>query len=133
MTSEWTIHEVPGGRILEYPAKGAPLGNVLSSLEMIGAARGHGAGWIAGPWKRLGDAFFQLRNGIAGEVLQRFVTYQLRMAVVGEIAPFCAASKALHDFVVECNRGIDVWFVGNLGELRERLRTRASQAESVDS
>jgi len=122
MGAETTIHEWHGGRILEYPADGSPLGNVSSSLQMIAAARCQGAEWIAVPKERLGDEFFLLRNGIAGEVLQKLVIYQLRIAIVGDIATLSAASKALHDFVVECNRGTNVWFVRDLEELKDRLR-----------
>jgi len=85
MTQETTIHESPGGRILEYPTEGSPLGNVSSSLEMIAAARSQDAEWIAVPIERLGEEFFQLGNGIVGEVLQKFVSYHLRVAILGEI------------------------------------------------
>jgi hypothetical protein len=122
MTQETTLHESQGCRILEYPAAGPPLGNVSSSLEMISAARSQEAEWVAVPIERLGEEFFHLRSGIAGEVLQKFMTYQLRIAIIGDITPLSAASKALHDFVVECNRGSTVWFVCNLEELNDRLR-----------
>jgi len=121
MTQETTIHESPGGRILEYPTEGSPLGNVSSSLEMIAAARSQDAEWIAVPIERLGEEFFQLGNGIAGEVLQKFVTYHLRVAILGEILRLSGPSKALHDFVVECNRGSTVWFLRDLEELQNRL------------
>jgi hypothetical protein len=121
MKEETTIHEWQDVRILEYPVKGLPLGNVSSSLEMIGTARSQRAEVVAVPVERLGDEFFQLRNGVAGEVLQKFVTYHLRVAIVGNITLLSTASKALHDFVVECNRGSTVWFVHNLEELNDRL------------
>lgn len=124
MTREVTIHELPFGRILEYPVEGPPLGNAPSSLEMIGAARGQNAEMVAIPIERLGEEFFQLPNGIAGEVLQKFVTYHLRIVVVGDISTLTVASKALHDFVVECNRGSTIWFVRDLEELKDRLRQR---------
>jgi hypothetical protein len=122
MSQETAIHESQGGRILEYPSNGLPLGNVSSSLEMISTAYSQRAELVAIPVERLGDEFFQLRNGIAGEVLQKFMTYHLRVAIVGDIRSQSAASKALHDFVVECNRGSAVWFVSNLDELNDRLR-----------
>lgn len=122
MSEEAKIRELQGCRILQYPAEGSPLGNVSSSLELISAARSQRAEMVAVPVERLGEEFFQLKSGIAGEVLQKFVTYQLRVAIVGDIASASAASKALHDFVVECNRGSDVWFVYDLEELKNRLR-----------
>jgi len=122
MGQETTLHESKGCRILEYPAKGSPLGRASSSLEMISAAHSQRAELVAIPVERLGDEFFQLRNGIAGEVLQKFVTYHLRIAIVGDIASLSAASKSLHDFVVECNRVSAVWFVRDMDELNDRLR-----------
>src|SRR5208337_4107981 len=125
MSQETTLRESKGCRILEYSAKGSPLGNVSSSLEMVSAAYSQRADLVAIPVERLGDEFLQLRNGIAGEVLQKFATYHLLLAIVGDITSRSAASKALHDFVVECNRGSTVWFVRSLEELKNRLRQRA--------
>jgi hypothetical protein len=122
MGQETTLHESHGSKILEYSAKGPQLGNVSSSLEIISTAYSQRAQLVAIPVERLGDVFFQLREGIAGEVLQKFATYCLRIAIVGDITSLCAASKALHDFVVECNRGSAVWFVRDLDELKDRLR-----------
>jgi len=121
MEQETTLHELQGSRILEYPVEGSPLGSASSSLEMIGAARSQRAELVAIPVERLGGEFFHLHNGIAGEVLQKFVTYQMRVAIVGDISVHSHASKALRDFVVECNRGSDLWFVRNFEELTERL------------
>jgi hypothetical protein len=97
---------------------------------MIGAAHSQGAQLVAIPIARLGEEFFHLRNGIAGEVLQKFVTYHLRIAILGDISPLGASSKALHDFVVECNRGSTIWFVRDLEELKDRLQQK-TQRESA--
>ena len=122
MGQETTLHESHGSKILEYSAKGPQLGNVSSSLEIISTAYSQRAQLVAIPVERLGDEFFHLRNGIAGEVLQKFATYRLRIAIVGDITSLSATSKALHDFVVESNRGSTVWFVHDLEELKDRLR-----------
>jgi len=125
MKQDTTLHESHGCRILEYPTKGSPLDNASSSVEIISAAYSQQAELVAIPVERLGDEFFQLRNGIAGEILQKFATYHLRIAIVGDITSLSAASEAFHDFVIECNRGSDVWFVRNLDELNHRLRRNA--------
>ena len=74
-------------------------------------------GWA----QRLGDAFFQLSTRVAGEAVQKFVNYGIRLAVVGDISAHVAASNALRDFVRESNRGRHVWFVDSLEELERRL------------
>jgi hypothetical protein len=99
-------------------------------MEMVGTAYSQRAELVVIQVERLGDEFFQLRNGIAGEVLQKFVTYHLQIAIVGDIASLSAASKALHDFVIECNRGSDVWLVRDLDELIDRLR-RSTRNQTV--
>ena len=100
-------------------------GEILSSpaliMDFIGAAFGAGAEWMALPVSRLSPDFFQLRSGLAGEVSQKFVNYQIRLAVVGDIQPWLQQSEALSAWVRECNRGQQVWFVVDLDELSRRL------------
>jgi hypothetical protein len=69
----------------------------------------------------LDDDFFNLRTGIAGEILQKFAVYGSRIAIVGDTADRAAASNAFAAFVAEANRGRDVWFVRDLEEIAKRL------------
>ena len=55
------------------------------------------------------EAFFDLRTGLAGEILQKFSNYRMKLAIVGDFSGY--ASKSLRDFMVECNRGGLVFFV----------------------
>lgn len=54
-------------------------------------------------------AFFDLRTGLAGSILQKVVTYSMRLAIVGDFSVF--HSRALADFIRESNRGSDIFFV----------------------
>lgn len=103
----------------------APDGPALSeetALDLIGEAIYHGAELVSVPAERCQDGFFTLRSGIAGAVMQKFVNYRLRLAIVGDISDHVASSDALRDFVYEANRNNHVWFVANQDELLERLR-----------
>ena len=80
-----------------------------------------GAEWIAVRAERLDPSFFDLSSGVAGEFVQKFVNYQQRLAVVGDLSGRLEESSALRDFVRECNRGRQVWFVADAGELTRRL------------
>jgi len=82
----------------------------------------HGAGLIVIPAERLDDDFFRLKTCVAGEMLQKFVNYRTRVAILGDISSFVAESAALRDFVYESNRGNQIWFVANHEELDERLK-----------
>jgi hypothetical protein len=50
-------------------------------------------------------------------MVQKFITYQLRLAIVGDTRAAQFESKPLRDFIREANRGQSVWFV----ERREEL------------
>ena len=73
------------------------------------------------PVERIEDRFFQLKTRIAGNILQKFVTYGVRLGIVGDIARYSVESSALRHFVYESNRGDRVWFAPNLEELEDRL------------
>lgn len=53
--------------------------------------------------------FFILSTGLAGDILQKYITYGIKLAIVGDFSIY--TSKPLHDFIWECNRGKDFFFV----------------------
>ncbi len=114
-------HVLSGARVFECAPDGAPLRSFRDAVDVIGASFEHRPHWIAIPVSRLGADFFRLRTRIAGEMLQKFVDYGLRVAIVGDISRFAAESEALRDFVHEANRGRQIWFVASLDELAHRL------------
>lgn len=67
----------------------------------------------------LSDDFFILSRGLAGEVLQKFINYHTKIAIVGNYSQY--TSKPLHDFIYESNQGRDVFFVGTEEEAIDRL------------
>ncbi|MFF4488019.1 DUF4180 domain-containing protein [Streptomyces sp. NPDC001544] len=114
-----TLHDV---RVLRCAADGPSLDGEAAALELIGDAYGHDAELVAVPVERVADEFFRLRSGVAGAVVQKFVNYRLRLAVVGDISPHVEASTALRDFVYESNQGGHLWFVSGHDALEDRLR-----------
>ncbi|SQD95554.1 DUF4180 domain-containing protein [Parafrankia sp. BMG5.11] len=92
-----------------------------NALDIIGTAMYLRAAWAAVPVTRLTPEFFELRSGLAGQILQKFVNYQVGLAVVGDISAFTAASGALRDLVRESNQGVHHWFVPDLDAARSRL------------
>src|SRR5690349_14636708 len=109
-----------GVPVLVCDPKGAPVAGTQDALDLIGAAFSR-ADMVAVPADRFDDRFFTLRTGLAGEIMQKFVNYRLRLVVVGDISAQVAASTALRDLVRESNQGNQVWFVADLDELDARL------------
>ncbi len=62
--------------------------------------------------------FFDLSTCLAGDILQKYTNYRMKIAIVGD---FSTAGKSLADFIRECNRGQQVFFVSTSQEAIERL------------
>ena len=114
------VQERNGVRVLVCAADGPTLAEVQDALDLIGAAFS-GSDVVALPASRLSDDFFELRTGLAGEVMQKFVNYQIRLAIVGDISERLAASASLRALVLESNQGRHIWFVPDLPALDARL------------
>lgn len=64
---------------------------------------------------QLPEMFFDLKTGFAGEVLQKFSTYKLSLAIIGDFSAY--KSKSLNDFIRESNRVGRIMFVNTINEL----------------
>jgi hypothetical protein len=114
-----TLHDV---RILRCDPEGPPLDGEAAAVDLIGDALGREADLVAVPVERVPDTFFGLSSGVAGAVMQKFVNYGLRLAIVGDVSRYLAESGALRDFLHETNRGNQVWFLPSFDDLADRLR-----------
>ncbi|MFF8814410.1 DUF4180 domain-containing protein [Streptomyces pactum] len=108
--------------VLVCPPEGDRIRGEREALDLIGDAGYRGARWVAVPAERFDEAFFRLSTRVAGDIVQKFVQYRTGLAVVGDISRHTAGSAALRDFVRECNRGRQTWFIADTDELRERLK-----------
>lgn len=67
----------------------------------------------------LNEDFFNLSTRVAGEILQKFINYQFKIAIVGDYSGY--TSKPLKDFIYESNKGKDIFFVSSEEDAIERL------------
>lgn len=65
------------------------------------------------------EDFFTLSTGLAGEILQKFINYQVKMAVYGDYSRY--TSKPLKDFIYESNQGRSFFFVPTREDAIRRL------------
>ena len=101
-----------------------PGGDVIGgrgARDLMAEAFGEGATMVAVPADQLEPAFFDLRSGVAGDILQVSVNYRMRLAIVGDLPEPAASSHAFAALVRESNAGTQHWFVTSLDALRERL------------
>jgi hypothetical protein len=110
-----------GHPVLLCSEQGPKISAEADAVDLMGVLWGREVDWLVLPKVRLSDDFLRLRTGLAGAVIQKFVTYRVRLAVVGDLSAEIAGSDALGDFVRESNAGAHVWFVPDLAVLEERL------------
>jgi hypothetical protein len=108
-----------GVLIGELVASGEPLHRTQDILDLIGSFYPEHVHGIILHEANLAPEFFQLRSGLAGEILQKFLTYQVKVAIVGNFQKY--TSKALADFIYECNKGSQIFFVSTCEEALVRL------------
>lgn len=116
--------ERSGTPVLVCAPDGPPIATERDALDLIGAAF-LGAEVVAVPARRLDDRFFALGTRVAGEIMQKFVNYRIRLAIVGDISRHMESSSALRALVAESNAGGHIWFVPDLDALDARLRASA--------
>jgi|SRR5690348_13263729 len=118
-------HDLNGIRILELDRSGPPIGSERDAVDLISQAAENKAGIVALPSERMATAFFELKTRVAGEMIQKFSIYGVRVAIVGDVSAAMTSSSAFRDFVRESNRGNIIWFVADLEMLKLRLLSTA--------
>lgn len=63
--------------------------------------------------------FFILSSCLAGEILQKFINYGVRLAIYGDFSGY--TSKPLKDFMYESNRGKDIYFQPSVSQAIDKL------------
>lgn len=71
----------------------------------------------------LTEDFFDLKTQLAGEILQKYVNYQVKLAIVGNYDAY--NSKSLKDFIYECNKGKQVFFLSSKEDALQALHSRS--------
>ncbi|GEO03145.1 hypothetical protein AAE02nite_08090 [Adhaeribacter aerolatus] len=69
--------------------------------------------------KNISPDFFDLKTGMAGEILQKFSTYRVRLAIVGDFSKY--SSRSLNHFIHESNQSRHINFVTSTTEALEIL------------
>lgn len=86
------------------------INSAQSALDLIATARyEYGEVKLVIRKEDVLEDFFDLKTRIAGEILQKFVNYNMAVAVVGDFSGY--SSKSLKDFIYESNKGRSVFFV----------------------
>lgn len=116
---EIIIHELHGTKIAEIRSDDLVINNVQDALDIMANADALGARKIILYEKNISPEFFQLKTGLAGEVLLKFTNYKVDLAIIGEFSKY--KSKSLEAFIYETNKGNQFYFVQNIETAKNRL------------
>ena len=116
-----SIHSIHDKRVLVCHDTGPTVSSEADGNDLLTAAMGERADVLVLPASRLGEDFLRLRTGVAGAIVQKFVNYRIRLAIVGDIGTALKKSEALRDFVREANKGQVFWVVESLDDVARKL------------
>jgi hypothetical protein len=113
-------HHRPAGTLVEITSPEVRIGEAQDFLDLMATLRHcHGAHGVILPSSAFSTDFFDLKTGLAGEILQKSSNYGFRLAVVGDFSGMDAGP--LRDFIRESNRGGLVMFAPSTEAALERL------------
>lgn len=96
--------------------------DVQSALDLMATVRYEtGCERIVIDKSLITESFFDLKTRLAGEILQKFINYRVKVAIVGDFSGY--ASKSLHDFIYESNGGNDIFFLPTEEQAIAKLST----------
>lgn len=111
---EIKTHTVNEEKIAEIISEEIIIKSVEDALDLVGNIYYQGFDKLVISEKNLTPDFFDLRNKLAGEILQKFSNYRIQLSIIGDFKKY--ESQSLRDFIMESNQGRQINFVGNLSE-----------------
>jgi len=113
------VKEIKNEKIAFVKCENKSIKNADDMLDIMGDANYLGANKIVLNKDYLTDDFFDLKTRIAGDILQKFSNYHMKIAIWGDFSIY--NSRSLKDFIYECNNGNTVFFSIDENEALSRL------------
>jgi hypothetical protein len=117
---EIQISQINGIGIAEIISEDIVIKETQDALDIMADSNYQGAWKIIIHQKNIIPDFFDLKTGIAGDILQKFSTYNVQLAIIGDFSKY--SSKSLKDFIFESNKHGRINFVNSIEEAKERLK-----------
>ena len=98
-----------GGKIAIVSSDEAVLTDAQTSLDtIVWLYYEYGAQKVLINKSAVAEEFFKLSSGLAGEIVQKFVNYHFKLAIVGDFSHY--TSEPLKAYMYESNRGKHLFF-----------------------
>ncbi len=106
---EFKMHELPTGRVAELIGDKQMIETAQDGLDVLGNAYYQEAAKVIVHEHQLSPDFFDLKTGLAGEILQKFSNYRVRLAIVGDFSKY--TGNSITSFIFESNKQGHINFV----------------------
>jgi hypothetical protein len=113
------IIDSEGIKIADVLADGLVIHETQDALDLMAEVSYLGSCRMILHEENISPAFFDLKTRLAGEILQKFSQYRVKLAIVGDFSKY--TSKSLKDFIWESNRFGHICFTDSLEEAKSRL------------
>jgi len=113
----YVLHDVNGVAVAEITRENPVIHGPQDFLEIM---MNMPADVLTVYQETLDATFFDLKSGLAGEILQKVVNYRCRLGVIGNFTQY--TSKSLQDFIRESNRSNTIVFAATFEEAVKRLQ-----------
>lgn len=108
-------HQIGNTNIAEIVSEEIVIATAEDGLDLLGNMYYQGFDGIILHSINITPEFFDLKTGIAGEILQKFSNYRMRLFIIGDFSGH--SSKSLADFIRESNTGKLVNFISSIDEI----------------
>lgn len=112
-------HKFNNTLIAEVVSEKIVIANIEDGLDLLGNLYFQQFDKIIIYEKNITPEFFDLKTEIAGEILQKFSNYRVRLAIIGNFNSY--QSKSFKDFVFESNKIGRISFVNTINQAKEAL------------
>jgi len=117
--------EIGGEPITEIISDSIELSSAQDAVDMMAKCFPSGSRKLIIHQKNICPEFFDLKTRVAGEILQKFINYYFKIAIVGDFSKY--TSKTLKDFIYESNKHGEINFVESVEEARQKLTKTAGR------
>ena len=115
-------HQSDGIKITELLSESVIINTIEDGKDLLGNLYYQDSDRIIIHEKNITPEFFDLKNGMAGEILQKFSNYRVRLAIVGDFSKY--TGKSITAFINESNKGNRIFFVPTLARAIEMLSVK---------
>lgn len=113
------IHQKNNVKIAEVRADGLLIATAEEGLQILVDLYYQDFDKIILQEKNITPDFFDLKTGIAGEILQKFSNYRVQLAIIGDFNQY--SGKSIKDFIYESNKGRHISFLSSVEEAIEKM------------